>query len=286
MHFVALARLKKLGYNFKEESLSDTNLIELAKTWENSENGPSKYKLVKSTDSIMDIESIYCSLLSRLNSDTKIITKAKYKLISKHNKTHVKLNKHTIKPDLLIIASGKNLPLHIKELGFNDESRNIKSTKSPILVLKKALNYPNFVRFTPNAEDIFNHIKIRVNNNYISTLGSYTRINLDEEINQKDYQEIMCKKLGIDINEIAGCYWGIKTEHIKMKKRKYDHVIMKLNDNTFFALAGKFSQFPLLVEEFADLTSLSLKASAYDKLTVNKEQIFPSLINRIIKKQS
>ena len=48
----------------------------------------------------------------------------------------------------------------------------------------------------------------------------------------------------------------------------------KVNQNTFFALAGKFSQFPLLVSDFVNKIGLSFE----DNRTDNKFEVNSNLI--------
>ena len=74
----------------------------------------------------------------------------------------------------------------------------------------------------------------------------------------------MIKKLGLDREQLLGSYYGIKTEFTGERDRRYNHAIKKINANTYLALAGKFSQFPLLVNDFIIQEGLSLEEKSDD----------------------
>lgn len=57
--------------------------------------------------------------------------------------------------------------------------------------------------------------------------------------------------MGVPLSSVIGSYYGTKTELAGARHRRYNHAVERVNRNTYFALAGKFSQFPLLVHEFA-----------------------------------
>jgi hypothetical protein len=72
---------------------------------------------------------------------------------------------------------------------------------------------------------------------------------------------------------VLASYYGIKTEYVGKADRRYNHSVMRVNQNSFFALAGKFSQFPLLVYDFVEQMGLSLAVRNMD----NRMQVDPDL---------
>ena len=144
-----------------------------------------------------------------------------------------------------------------------------------MLVFKEKLNYPDFIRFTPKVKHTINHVTFNLKGNKkISTVGSYYSFPPDSIPDNSYYENIMCERMGITMDSIMGSYCGIKTEYADGAKRRYNHALEKVNQNTFFALAGKFSQFPLLVNDFVNKTGLSFEDhSSGKKLDLNSNLI-------------
>jgi uncharacterized protein with NAD-binding domain and iron-sulfur cluster len=275
LNSVVFKRLRKNNYKIDKISKIDDNLKILFDSWEGNINGYKKYLVVRSTDAKIETEKVTKSLISQLNKDTEIYTNASFKLSVNHNKTELFIDTVKIQPDILVIASGKSMPGHLNAIGCDKIASQIKSIKSPITILNEVLQLPDFIRYTPNVVHTINHIKLKVNGSKkVSTIGSYYSFPLEENPDINYYEDLMRSRIGISKEKVLGSYYGIKTEFVGNKDRKYNHAIMKVNDNTFFALAGKLSQFPLLVHDFINQSGLSLESNP------DKEKIIfdPSII--------
>ncbi len=64
---------------------------------------------------------------------------------------------------------------------------------------------------------------------------------------------------------MASVYYGTKTEFTGSAERRYNHAIGQVNGNTYWAVPGKFSQFPLLVHEFAARLQLRTDLAAPER---------------------
>ncbi len=132
-----------------------------------------------------------------------------------------------------------------------------KSICSPIVVLDRALDLPNFIRFTPRLAETVNHIKYEISGlGSRSTLGSYDYYPADEAPHISPFANRVCRRLDIPKSHVVNVYYGTKTEFTGSLARRYNHALEQVNDNTWFAVPGKFSQFPLLAWEFADRLGL------------------------------
>ena len=82
----------------------------------------------------------------------------------------------------------------------------------------------------------------------------------------------MCDKIGLSKSDVLGSYFGIKTEYLDGAERRYNHALEKVNSNTFIALAGKFSQFPLLVYDFSKKMGLSFdQRKSIEKIRISSD---------------
>ena len=277
LKFVYLSRIKKLNYKINELE-PDELTKELLNIWENKLTGYKNYSIIESTDAKIKTDIIIRDLILSMNEETEIITNANYKLSNRNNYSEIEINGKSYKPSVLIIASGKSIPKHLKIIGADDYANQIKSIKSPILVLKDVLPYLDFIRYTPIVEHTVNHIKFNIlNNKKISTIGSYFSFPIEEKVEISFYENLMLKMLAIDREQLLGSYYGIKTEFTGARDRRYNHTIKKINANTYFALAGKFSQFPLLVNDFITQEGLSLEEKSDISRIKLDNDIFASL---------
>ena len=258
LDLVAFRRLRKLKYVVEPEPCNNLELRELLNRWENSDCGFEKYRLISSTDAKIETRRVMLALLGAFSSDVEIITEADYKLSELNGKTQIKIEGTVHEPDLVVIASGRSIPGHLCEIGAGGLSKMIKSIKSPIIVLKRKLPYPNFIRFTKNLPLTINHMLYSTeDHNSISTVGSYRYYAIDEAPDISPSVEDVCKRMNITLDEVAGYYYGIKTEFTGRLARRYNHAVERVNSNTYLAIAGKFGQFPLLVYDFMNAEGLS-----------------------------
>ncbi len=254
---VAFRRLRSLGYEAEPSGALEPSLVELLNYWEGSERGQDKYMVVRSTDAQINTRRVLNTLLSLLGDKTEVMAGAEYTLSRHGDRTSVHIGGETHTPDLVVMATGKSIAAQLKELGSDQLARRFKSVCSPIVVLNRALELPNFIRFTPNLPTTVNHIKYDIAGvGPRSTLGSYDYYPAGEAPDISPFANRICKRLNISTSDVANVYYGTKTEFTGSLERRYNHALDQVNDNTYFAIPGKFSQFPLLACEFAERVGL------------------------------
>ncbi len=269
---VIMRRLRRF-YTFNVTTHPDRNVKNLLNVWEHDPHGYRKYRCIRTTDAKIQTERVIQTLVSGLSEDTEIITNASFSLIDHNNSTTIAINDTTYTPDLLILASGKSIPSHLSQIDRPDIASMIKSVKSPIVILKEPLDLPDLIRFTPALSHTINHVKFDIEGfGKVSTLGSYYSFPVDENPDISLFEDLICSRVGKTRKDVLASYYGIKTEFVGKKERRYNHSVMRVNQNTFFALAGKFCQFPLLVHDFVQQMGLSLTSSNFgNKIQVNKD---------------
>lgn len=278
---IPFRRLRNLRYPVNILKEIPDSLNNLLNHWEKSNDGKSRYQIVKSTDANIQTKNIMNSLLKRLGSDLEVFTGVDPELINVNDTTKIKLNGKIRTPDILILSSGKGLKNQLLKIDKEKVSKQIKSVCSPILVMKKHLGYPNFIRFTPNLPETLNHLAYSDNSDCnISTVGSYDFFDPETKPDLQAFRKKICDRLKIDQSEVLGSYFGTKTEYTSGLERRYNHVVNRVNHNTYFALAGKFSQFPLLVADFAEQIGLQIDLVNPHKIddSIEVRQTEPQLI--------
>jgi glycine/D-amino acid oxidase-like deaminating enzyme len=257
LELVPFRRLRKLGYPVAPQSTAGTPLGELMNRWEGSADGAARYRVIPSTDARIDTRRVLSSLLALLGADTDVVTGAAYELRRDGDRTTVHLCGEAHTPDLVVMATGKSAAKQLTSIGLGKVASRVKSIRSPIVVLDRALELPNFIRFTPNLPETVNHIKVPIEGDEdVSTIGSYDYYPVDAIPDIRPFIKRMCERLGVSTSAVVGSYYGTKTELTDGLPRRYNHAIEQVNANTYLALAGKFSQFPLLVREFASKVGL------------------------------
>jgi glycine/D-amino acid oxidase-like deaminating enzyme len=256
LDYVLLRRLRRLGYPTEAARDLPRGLVDLMTLWEGEETGHARYRVIPSTDARIDTKRVLSSLLTMLGEKTTVITGARYELVRSGDRTAVRVDGELHTPDLCIVAAGKSIPQLLARMGAEALAKDFKSVSSPIVVLRRALDLPNFIRFTPNLPETINHIKYDVSGEDVSTVGSYDFHPSDQRPEIEPFVEKVCGRLGIATSEVVGSYYGTKTELTGGLARRYNHAVDAVNANTYFAIAGKFSQFPLLVNEFAEKEGL------------------------------
>ena len=270
--FVIMRRLKKF-YNFAPIHNINTPLKDLLNLWENNNKGHQRYRCIRTTDAKIQTERVTRALVSALSTDTEIITNASFSVKEDGDSTRITIDGIPFTPDVLIFASGKSIPMHLKMINKTAIASKIKSVKSPIVILKETLDLPDFIRFTPNFSHTINHITFDINGfGKVSTLGSYYSFPVDQNPDISIFEDLICSRIGKTREDVLASYYGIKTEFVGKEDRRYNHSVMRVNRNTFFALAGKFCQFPLLVYDFVQQMGLSLTSTNMDdKLEVTAD---------------
>lgn len=257
LDWIPLRRLRHLGYSTEPVHDVPPGLLALMNRWEHSPKGHEKYRVVQSTDARIDTHRVLSSLLSLLGEKTQVVTSAKYELTQLADRTTIRMDGEDHTPDLVVMGCGKGLPRLLRQLRHDDMARRLHSVKSPIVVLKRALDLPNFIRFTPELPETVNHIKYPVEGaGDVSTIGSYDSSPVEEQRDIAPFVTRVCDRLDVPESEVAGAYFGTKTELTGELARCYNHALERVNSNTFFAVAGKFSQFPVLVHTFAAAVGL------------------------------
>lgn len=259
-HYLALfplRRLRKLGYSTAPAANVSLNLSALMNLWENDAAGSKKYVVVPSTDARIHTRRVLESLLHLLGQRTTVICNAQYQLEHRGNRTALRMGGELHVPDLIVLATGRHTPQCLRQMGCAHWAKMFRSICSPIVVLNRALDLPNFIRFTPKLPETVNHMKYCIGASDVSTLGSYDYFPCGQQPDISPFIERMCRSFNVSTRDVAGSYFGNKTELTGDLPRRYNHAIEQVNGNTFFAIAGKFSQFPLLVHEFAHALGLN-----------------------------
>lgn len=254
---IPLRRLRRLGYPTKAAEDLPRSFFALMNHWEGDENGHRRYRVIPSTDARIHTKRVLASLLEMLGERTEVFTRAQYDLERNGDRTSIRIDGELHTPDLVVLATGKSVAPLLSRIGRGDVGKNFKSISSPIVVLRRALDLPNFIRFTPNLPETVNHMKYDIGGGRdVSTIGSYDYHPTDQRPDIRPFVEKVCGRLGISTDEVVGSYYGTKTELTGTLERRYNHAVGAVNANTYYAIAGKFSQFPLLVQEFAVKTGL------------------------------
>jgi glycine/D-amino acid oxidase-like deaminating enzyme len=249
---VPLRRLRALGYGTKRTEVIPKNLADLLDHWEGGSGGRRKYAVIRSTDAQIQTRRVMNSLLALLGERAELVLSAEYQLEPRNGGTVVRINGEAHAPDLVLIASGKSIPTQLRQLGQSSMADQFKSISSPIAVLDQELELPSFIRFTPRVAHTVNHIKYQIEGlGALSTLGSYEYYPAGEEPDISPFVERICGLLNISRARVLETYYGTKTEFTGSAVRRYNHAIERVSDNAYFAIPGKFSQFPLLVHDFA-----------------------------------
>ena len=255
---VPLRRLRRFGYATRAATELAPNLVELLNRWEGHSAGHAGYWVIPSTDARINTKRVLSTLVRMLGSRAAVVPSARYELGVDGDRTIVRIGKEVHRPDLCIIAAGKSTADLLRSIGAGDTAAGFKSICSPIVVLGRALDLPSFIRFTPNLPETVNHVRYEVDGRDVSTIGSYDYHPPEERPDIRPFIEKVCRRIGVSTSEVVGSYYGTKTEVTGSFERRYNHAIAAVNANTYYAIAGKFSQFPLLVKEFAVKLGLRL----------------------------
>lgn len=265
---IVLRRLRQLGYPTDAVSELPPAFADLMRHWEGTDEGHERYRVIPSTDVRIDTKRVLGSLLRLLGSQTEVVTGAEPELVRRGSRIAVRLGGELHTPDLCVIAAGSAVPRLLAQAGEEAIARSFKSISSPIVVLGRALELPNFIRFTPNLPETINHVKYAVGGGDLSTVGSYEYYPAHERPDITPFVEKVCRRLGVPSSDVVGSYYGTKTELTGRLARQYNHAVEPIGSNAFFAIAGKFSQFPLLVNEFAVKTGLRVDIANEERGTL------------------
>jgi len=272
LHAVTFRRLRALGYDANVASTLDPKLMALLDYWEDSQVGHGRYQVVRSTDALINTRRVLNTLLSLLGDAAHVVPGAQYSLTTIGGRTAVRFDGETHVPDLVVMATGKSLAQQLFDIGCEKMASKFRSVCSPIVVLNRALDLPNFIRFTPNLPTTVNHIKYEIAGaGQRSTIGSYDYFPAGQAPDISPFANRMCKRLNIPTSDVAKVYYGTKTEFTGSLERRYNHAIERVNENTYFAIPGKFSQFPLLAQEFAERVGLSVSIANVTRGRLQRE---------------
>lgn len=254
---VAFPRLRRLGHATDAVTDLSANLVELLDRWEGDGDGHSRYLVVRSTDAQLNTRRVLDSLLGLLGVGTQVITNASYQLTTRRGRSTIVLDGESHTPDLVVMATGRGLPAQLAQIGKRSTAAQFKSVCCPVVVLKRALDLPNLIRFTPYLPDTVNHIKYEVRGLGLrSTIGSYDYYPAEQRPDISPFLTRVFKRFALQPNDVATVYYGTKTEFTGPAERRYAQAVEQVNGNTFWAIPGKFSLFPLLAHELAERLGL------------------------------
>jgi hypothetical protein len=254
---ITFPRLRSVGYPTDALTNLAPNLVELLDRWEGDAHGHTRYRVVRSTDAQLNTRRVLDSLLGLLSDRTQVITSAAYHLTTQRGRSTILLHGEEHTPDLVVMATGRGLPAQLAQLGKRAAAAQFKSVCCPVVVLKRALDLPNLIRFTPHLPDTVNHIKYEVRGLGLrSTIGSYDYYPADQRPDISPFLNRVYKRFALQPGDVASVYYGTKTEFTGPAERRYAHAIERVNGNTYWAIPGKFSLFPLLAHELAQRLGL------------------------------
>jgi glycine/D-amino acid oxidase-like deaminating enzyme len=249
---VAFQRLRSVGYDTAPVASLSPNLSELLNRWERNADGHARYRVVRSTDAQLNTRRVLDTLLELLGQQTRVVRSARYELSAHNGRSVLLLDGKTHRPDLVLLATGQALPSQLVRIGEAATARKFRSMHCPVVVLKRALDLPNLIRFTPHLPGTVNHIKYDVRGiGMRSTLGSYDYYPSEQRPDISPFLNRIYKRFAIDATDVAAVYYGTKTEFAGPAERRYNHAIQRVNSNTYWAIPGKFSLFPLLAHTLA-----------------------------------
>jgi hypothetical protein len=283
---VPLRRLRTLGYSTEPAREISPRLRELLDYWEAGPGGHEKYAVIPSTDAQIHTVRVMNSLLSLLGDRTEVVRGADYQLMCHGELSTVCINGERHTPDLLVIASGRSIPEQLRQLRRGAMADQFKSISSPIVILNRLLDLPSFIRFTPQLAATVNHIKYDMSGmGTFSTLGSHEYYPAGQEPDISPFAERICRRVNIPSSDVIDQYYGTKTEFTGSAERRYNHAVVRVNDNSYFAIPGKFSQFPLLVHDFAEQLGLRTDLANKSRGTL-AVQVSPTAPERIVRARS
>ena len=245
--------------------------------WEGNPDARSKYTVVRSTDAQINTRRVLNTLLALIGERARVVCDARYSLAQRGARTVIRMAGKEHDPDLVVLATGKGIAEQLMGLGCERMARRFKSVCSPIAVLNRALDLPNFIRFTPILPATINHIRYEVPGvGPRSTVGSYDYFPVGQAPDISPFTTRICQRLNIPTSDVADVYYGTKTEFTGSAERRYNHAIERISDNAYFVIPGKFSQFPLLAHEFCQRLGLDA-ASVNTARGVLRLEVAPTL---------
>lgn len=242
-----LRRMKRAGFAGEEIEAPEA-LAELMRRWEDCDDGPSRYRTIRSTDKGIDTAKVLRWLAGHLG-DADVVTDADIRLTQMRGQTIVRVNGLAYRADLVVVAAGAGIRTLLEPINPS-VATSFTSVMSPIAVLR-AKPWPAFIRYTANLDRTVNHMPYPTPSGMVSTIGSHDEMKVGDD--PSSFLDKIGRMLPLD-NEDAdsvGVYLGTKTEYTRGRGRRYNHAVVQVNANTVAVVPGKFSQFPLLVSEFA-----------------------------------
>jgi glycine/D-amino acid oxidase-like deaminating enzyme len=221
-------------------------LAELMCRWEDGADGASRYRTIRTTDRGIDTARVLKYLAGHLG-EADVIVGAKVELQQSRRGTKVKVNGLTYDPDLVVLAAGSGTSALLEPVNPG-VGRGFTSLMSPIAVMPLQ-PWPSFIRYTPNLAKTVNHVAYPINGIAVSTVGA------NDELRPGDDASPFFDKIGAMLplpTSSLQFYLGTKTEYTRGRGRRWNHAIVPFSPNGVACVAGKFSQFPLLVGEFAE----------------------------------
>ncbi len=287
LRWIALRRLRALGYDTRPLRDLPAELDELLTRWEGVDDAVRRYLPVQSTDARIETRRVMRSLVGLLGEHVEVVTGAEARVERYGTGSAVIVNGERMRADVVVLAAGRGVPAQLVALGRADMAGCIKSIRSPVVVLDRCLPYPSFIRFTPNLPQTINHIRYTVPGvGEVSTIGCYDYYPADvPDAPEPDIEPVVekaCRRLGVSTSLVAGRYYGIKTEYTGALDRRYNHAVAQVNGNTWLTLAGKLSQFPLLVADFARHLSLRIDLPASAGRCQSPDLVAPTVPESIV----
>ena len=252
---VILPRMERLGLAGRDVEAGPV-VESLLAMWEGGGSPRRRYRLVRTTDEGIETGRVLESLAGMLPG-VEVLLGESPELVSHGQRTTVAVAGDRLSPDLVVVAAGSG----IRELvaGMRpDVAAAFTSVASPIAVISPALALPSLIRYTPKLEWTINHLPYRTSVGMVSTVGAYDELPVPTGawMVPDAFLEKVDRMMGGP--KVAGVYVGTKTEYTRGAGRRYNHAVVRVAGDVLAAVPGKFSQFPLLVRDFAREVGLSI----------------------------
>lgn len=246
MHLVAFPRIKKFNLFYKK-----------LKNWENKT--PNK-KWVNEQDIYLTSDG-YLDTIQIMSSMYSLFLRKGGKFISANEGVSLNMKRPGLYQviynnivedyDYIVCAVGYGTQKLLRDINLNELSKKVITIYCPITVTED-LKTKDFIRYVINPNDSINHHKVENK----STIGDATYST--EPVIPSDFIKNKIKNLIGDV-KIENIYIAHKTEYVGSGERNYEPVIKSIGENAVFALPGKFSQFPLLLNKLKDFIDFEIK---------------------------
>lgn len=197
--------------------------------------------------------------------------------------TAVTVNGSRERFDHVFLAAGAGNAELLQGLGHAHRVRNLYA---PILVTKKKIFPRSFAIISPNPAGIFHHILYQptpTGTECVSTISGCRNVSAPSARVEEEFKQACMRRFGLEMQDIAGVYWGCKTEQAHpVFRRNYVSALNEINENLYWVVPGKFSLFPYLVSLAVARFGLETPAIDFDGLSPHHSRIGLTMVQKLL----